>query len=144
MASNNRLLGMNTPEVIQETIKPEQLFAPAWVYHPELLPEGKIVYTDLELKKHDDAGWDRLPPAYIEKFGRDKDIVLPKIKKELPPEIIKEAREAEVIKAESEKLDKSLATPKDLASFECDVCGKVMDSARSLLAHKMGAHRRKK
>lgn len=57
MASNNQLLGSGKPPVVvDQQVIGEQLFAPAWRFHPDC-PEGILVKTDKQLDELDLEGW---------------------------------------------------------------------------------------
>ncbi len=69
MASNNRLLGREYPEDNKPAPTKDrtgQIIVPAFLYHKELAPTGKIFYTEETLLAAMDEGWVKSPALFNE------------------------------------------------------------------------------
>lgn len=156
MASQNRLLGSgiseNIPNIGHDL--PPNYRAPAWRYHAELCPKGRIAKTDAELDKLDAEGWvdhigktARLPG--LEKIwdAYQTKLVVP-VASVPVVEVVLEPTEdqikADALKAESDKveakriadLERAIAGPP-----KCDVCGKEFETQKGVDTHKRFVHK---
>ena len=110
--------------------------APAWRYHKELCPHGKIVRTDEELVVLDAEGWVKMP-----RFDE--------------PEVVVSAPEVAAPNVfisglvldkpvETKLADKPDTMKDELAKddYTCQVCGKRLATLQAVTAHARMAHKK--
>lgn len=131
MQSQNFILGHNAqpPEEVIGT-PPAQQRTPTWKYHKEC-PQGRLIKTDAELDAVEaEGGWVDWPKML------NDDYVKPEVKPvietpPLTPEMLEDAKKADALKAESDKLAKMT----EAQDFHCKECGREFSGAQALRMH---------
>jgi len=140
MQSNNFILGHNAQPPEEAIGTPvhaaAQVRTPTWKYHKEC-PQGRLIKTDAELDAIEAAGgWVDWPKML------NDDYVKPEVKPiETPaptPEMLEDAKKADALKAESDKL----ARLTEAQDYHCKECGREFSGEQALRMHVL-SHRRK-